>query len=121
VLDRRALAAYRARLRELEEGLVEADARDDVQQHERLEAERQALLDELRKATGLGGRTRKMADDAERARKAVSGRIRQAIAAIRAAHPALGEHLEGSVATGTYCSYGPRAPTSWETGEARQG
>jgi pimeloyl-ACP methyl ester carboxylesterase len=115
VVDQRALASYRTRLRELEEGLEEAETRDDLRQHERLEAERQALLDELRRATGLGGRTRKMSDDAERARKAVSGRIRQAIAAIRAAHPALGEHLEGCVATGTYCAYCPKAPTTWET------
>jgi pimeloyl-ACP methyl ester carboxylesterase len=115
VLDRRALASYRARLRELEEGLEAAESRDDVRQHERLEAERQVLLDELRKATGLGGRTRRMADDAERARKAVTGRIRQAIAAIHAAHPALGEHFQGCVATGTYCSYCPKASTNWET------
>jgi pimeloyl-ACP methyl ester carboxylesterase len=115
VVDRRALAAYRARLRELEEGLDEAESRGDARRNGQLEAERQALLGELRKATGLGGRTRKMADDAERARKAVSGRIRQAIAAIQAAHPALGEHFAGCVATGTYCSYGPKSSTSWET------
>jgi pimeloyl-ACP methyl ester carboxylesterase len=115
VLDRRALASYRARLRELEEGLEEAESRDDVQRHERLDAERQTLLDELRKATGLGGRTRKMADDAERARKAVSGRIRQAIATIRAVHPSLGEHLESCVATGTYCSYSPKVSANWRT------
>jgi pimeloyl-ACP methyl ester carboxylesterase len=115
VLDRRALDSYRARLRQLEEGLEDAESRHDVRKHERLESERQVLLDELRKATGLGGRTRKMVDDAERARKAVSGRIRQAIVAIRAAHPALGEHFEGCVATGTYCSYSPKVTTNWET------
>lgn len=115
VLDRRALASYRTRLRELEEGLDAAESRDDSSEHQRLESERQALIDELRKATGLGGRTRRMTDEAERARKAVSGRIRQAMAAIRASHPALADHLEQSITTGTFCSYSPEEETPWET------
>lgn len=115
VLDRRALASYRTRLRELEERLDDAESHDDAEHYRRLEAERQALVDELRKATGLGGRTRKLGDEAERARKAVSGRIRQSIAAIRAVYPALGEHLEGSVETGTLCSYSPAGGIRWQT------
>lgn len=115
VLDRRALASYRARLRELEQRLDEAEAHDDRQGYARLEAERQTLVDELRKATGLGGRTRKLGDQAERARKAVSSRIRQGIAAIRATHPALGEHLDHSIETGTLCSYAPAGDISWRT------
>jgi pimeloyl-ACP methyl ester carboxylesterase len=115
VLDRRALASYRTRLRELEERLDDSESHDDAEGYRRLEAERQALVDELRRATGLGGRTRKLGDEAERARKAVSGRIRQSIAAIRAVYPALGEHLESSVETGTLCSYSPAGSVSWQT------
>src|SRR5262249_51687522 len=107
MLDRRALVSYRTRLRELEGRLDEAEARDNPEGYSRLEAERQALVDELRRATGLGGRTRRLGDEAERARKAVSSRIRLSIAAIQAAHPALGEHLEHSIETGTLCSYSP--------------
>ena len=114
VLDRRALASYRTRLRELEQRLDQAEAHHDPEGYARLEAERQALVDELRKATGLGGRTRKLGDEAERARKAVSGRIRQSIAAIRTVHPALGEHLERSIETGTLCSYSPAGSISWQ-------
>ena len=115
VLDRRALASYRTRLRELDQRLDEAEAQDDPKGYARLEAERQALVDELRRATGLGGRTRKLGDEAERARKAVSSRIRLGIAAVRAAHPVLGEHLEHSIETGTLCSYSPADSISWQT------
>jgi len=115
VLDPRALASYRTRLRELDQQLDEAEAQDDPGGYARLEAERQALVDELRKATGLGGRTRKLGDQVERARKAVSSRIRQSIAVIRAAHPGLGEHLEHSIETGTLCSYAPAGDISWQT------
>jgi hypothetical protein len=115
VLDRRALVSYRTRLRELDQRLDEAEAQDNPEGYARLEAERQALVDELRRATGLGGRTRKLGDEAERARKAVSSRIRLGIAAVRAAHPVLGEHLEHSIETGTLCSYSPADSISWQT------
>jgi len=115
MLDRRALVSYRRRLRELEGQLDEAEAGNNPEGYSRLEAERQALVDELRRATGLGGRTRKLGDEAERARKAVTGRIRLSIAAIRAAHPLLAEHLEHSIETGTLCSYSPTDSISWQT------
>ena len=115
MLDRRALVSYRTRLRELEGQLDEAEARNNPEGYSRLEEERQAIVDELRRATGLGGRTRKLGDEAERARKAVSSRIRLSIAAIRAAHPVLGEHLDHSIETGTLCSYSPADSISWQT------
>jgi hypothetical protein len=55
-LDRRALTAYRSRLREIDEELDEAQSRHDPARAERIEAEREALLRELAGATGLGGR-----------------------------------------------------------------
>ena len=39
--------------------------------------------------------------------------VRQAIVRIGEHHPELGEHLDGSVRTGTYCAYAPGAPTTW--------
>ena len=45
--------------------------------------------------------------DAERARKAVTARIRDAIRRIGAAHPDLGAHLDRTVRTGTTCRYDP--------------
>lgn len=51
--------------------------------------------------------------DAERTRKAVTNRIRQSMARIRAAHDALGRHLHNAVHTGTLCRYTPDRPSAW--------
>ena len=64
-------------------------------------------------ALGLGGRSRKLGDPSERARKAVAARIRDAIERIAIEHVELGRHLRASVNTGTFCSYAPPSPTSW--------
>ena len=71
-------------------------------------------LNELARATGLRGRTRKMGSAAERARSAVSWRIRSAIKKIGAAHPRLGQHLSNSIRTGNFCVYSPESATGWE-------
>jgi hypothetical protein len=49
----------------------------------------------------------------ERARKAVTNRIRQSLARIAAAHPAAGLHLRNAVHTGTVCSYTPDRLAPW--------
>lgn len=69
--------------------------------------ERQALLDELRTAAGLGGRTRRLGDEAERARKTVTARIRDTLRKLDALHPELAAHLRQSVTTGSTCAYRP--------------
>ena len=113
VLDESARRAYRTRLHEIETELTEAGDANDSGRTERLEEERERLLDEMRKATGLGGRDRKMGDAAERARSAVTWRIRSAIKKLQPAHPALARHLEHSIRTGVFCSYAPEKETRW--------
>ncbi len=108
VIDLDALAAYRTRLDHLDRELDEADAHNDAGRVERLQSEREALLAEVRKSTGLGGRVRTVANDpSERARKAVSARIRDAITRIETVAPQLGAHLDRSIRTGLRCSYQP--------------
>jgi uncharacterized protein with von Willebrand factor type A (vWA) domain len=113
VLDNQARRAFRTRLREIESDLAAAADSNDPGRTERLEEEREQLLAELRRATGLGGRSRKMADTAERARSAVTWRIRNAIKKLEPAHPALARHLTNSVKTGVFCSYSPEKETRW--------
>jgi hypothetical protein len=113
-LDDTARRQYEARLEEIEEDLADADARADVAASERLHRERDALLAELSAAYGLGGRSRRRGDSAERARSTVTQRTRDAIARIADAHPELGRHLRSSVKTGTFCAYIPESPVSWE-------
>jgi non-specific serine/threonine protein kinase len=113
VLDAEARAAYRLRLSDLEEEIAEADADNDPERASRGREEREFLLAELGAAVGLGGRARKTLDPAERARKAVTGRIRDAINHIEATHPELGRHLRRSIRTGSFCVYDPPEPTNW--------
>jgi pimeloyl-ACP methyl ester carboxylesterase len=115
VLDRTALEDCRSRLAEIDRLVEEAEANHDAGRAGALGAERDAILQEVRAATGLGGRPRRLGDAAERARKAVSGRIHQAIAGLRAVHPELADHLARSVATGLRCGYAPRPPLTWRT------
>jgi hypothetical protein len=107
VLDDRARAAYRARLAELDDELEEAQLRQDAGRAARVTAERAALVHELTAAAGLGGRSRRLGDQAERARKTVTARIRDALRRIERADPALGAHLRATVTTGTSCVYEP--------------
>ena len=113
MLDERARSEFRARVQTLEEDLQEARSFNDLGRIERLEAERDAILAELRVATGLGGRSRKHKDPSERARKAVSARIRETIQRIAEAHPAAGEHFADAVHTGAFCYYEPKSSVNW--------
>src|SRR5882757_8552148 len=114
VVDAQARAAYRRRLLALDEEEADADARGDQRRSVALAAERDALLAQLSAAYGLGGRARRAGHPAERARTAVTARIRDALRRIEAAHPELGAHLRQSVSTGTFCRYRPEPPpTTW--------
>ena len=109
VLDRTALRAYRSRLAELDDDLATAAAHDDLARHRRATDERERLLIELRRATRPDGSPRALANTvAERARKAVTARIRDAIRRIGDAHPDFGAHLNRAVRTGITCSYSPQ-------------
>jgi len=114
VIDATARSAYRRRLVELDEDAREADAVGDPERGEAIAAEREALIAQLSAAYGLGGRIRRTGHPAERARTAVTARIKDAVRRIDAAHPDLGRHLARSVRTGTFCSYEPEQPVSWQ-------
>jgi hypothetical protein len=117
VLDEQAKTAYRARLRDLEEELAEATSWADPVRAAKARQEMQFLADQLAVAMGLGGRDRKPGSAAERARVNITRAIRAALARIRAHSPALADHLDATIHTGTFCSYtpDPRAPISWRT------
>jgi predicted ATPase len=115
LVDERARADYRRRMRELEEEAGRAEAAGDGARAEAARQELDALTDTIAKAFGLGGRPRKAGDPAERARSTVTWRIRSALARIEKSHPALGRHLRNSVRTGTFCSYRPERAVGWRT------
>jgi hypothetical protein len=114
-LDRRALTAYRTRLREIDEELDEAQSWHDQARAERIEAEREALLRELAGATGLGGRARTVGGTAERARVAVRKAVAAALDRIDAEDQATARLLRRTVHTGSACRYepDPDTPVDW--------
>jgi tetratricopeptide (TPR) repeat protein len=113
VLDQTARAAYRRRLSDLDEEISEAENFGDGDRAAKARAERDLLVKQLASAYGLGGRPRRMGDPAERARTAVTARIRDTIRRIEGLHPELGRHLRLSVRTGTLCVYEPDLPATW--------
>jgi hypothetical protein len=98
----------------LDERIEGATSRGDDRRAAAYDREREALLTELRSATGLGGRARRLGDEAERARKAVTARIRDTLRKLDTSHPPLAAHLRSSVATGSTCSYRPTEQLDWQ-------
>lgn len=115
VLDEQARAAYRQRLHDLDAEIARALDREADTAAQRLDLERDALIAELKGATGLGGRPRRLGDDAERARKAVTGRIRDSLRRLHDRHPVLADHLQASITTGATCRYDPKEDITWRT------
>ena len=114
VMDDRARREVQARVRELQHEIDDADEAHDIGRAERAREELDQIVDALSGALGLGNRSRALGSAAERARSAVTWRIRSAIRKVHKAHPRLGRHLENSIRTGTFCTYEPEVPVRWE-------
>ncbi len=114
VLDDKARAALKSRIGDLREQLAEAEDHNDLGRSQRLRGELDTLVDTVARSLGLSGRSRRLGDLADRARSAVTWRIRHAVRRTESAHPALGRHLSNSLRTGTFCVYSPEQPIVWE-------
>jgi hypothetical protein len=113
VLDDRARREIQARARELQREIDDADAAHDGGRAEWAREELDRIVETVSGALGLRGRSRALGSMAERARSAVTWRIRSAIKKIAKAHPRLGRHLDNAVRTGTFCVYEPETPIRW--------
>jgi hypothetical protein len=114
--DTEALATYKARLTELDEDIEQAKQDADIGRQEGLEAEKESLLKELRRAEGLGGRLRKAIDDRERIRKSVGNAIRRVVKEITKHDQNMARHLaEPYLRCGRNPCYFPGTPLVWET------
>lgn len=113
LLDRQAAAAYRRRLAELDDD--ERSAVDDVAKLKRIDSERSQLENELRSASGLGGRKRTTGATDERARVAVRKAVASAIDRIGDVDATLARLLTDTISTGASCCYDPdpSRPISW--------
>lgn len=117
LLDDKAKAEYKARLEDLRAELDEAERFNNPVRATSIREEIDFIVSELARAVGLGGRDRRAASHAERARLNVTRAIKAALDNIAKNHPSLGLHLRSTIRTGRYCSYvpDPRAPIMWES------
>jgi hypothetical protein len=107
VLDDMAKQQYHRRLARLAAEIDELEANNDIEHAAKARIERDWLMDELAAATGMAGRSRQFAGNAERARIAVGKAIRRAIDRIADVDPVIGAELKATVLTGGRCSYQP--------------
>lgn len=113
-LDAQAKAAYQQRLRDINAERDEAEEFHDLGRVAALDEEMAALVAELNRALGLGGRDRPTVSPLERARVSVTKLLKQTLRRLAEADPALGAHLDAAVRTGTFCVYAPSTPIRWE-------
>jgi len=113
VLDGRARRDIQHRVRELQKEIDEATAAGHEARAGQAREELDQIAEMLAGALGLRGRARTIGSGAERARSAVTWRIRSAIRKIAGAHSRLGRHLDNSINTGTFCSYQPEVRVAW--------
>ncbi len=106
-LDTRAKREYRQRINDIRADIAEAEQWADPERVETARRELDALIAELRRAVGLGGRDRPQGSGSERARINVARNIRRAIATIERSAPELAAHLTVSIRTGHHCVYAP--------------
>src|SRR6266478_4335081 len=104
ILDSRAKAEYKERIDELRNDLDEAERFNDSYRAARARSEMDAVAGQLAAAVGLGGRDRRASSGAERARSAVTKRIKKAINRIARVVPPLGRHLGTRIKTGYFRS-----------------
>jgi non-specific serine/threonine protein kinase len=107
ILDPQAKAEYKRRLEELREDFEEAERFNDRERASKAQEEINSIGAQLASAVGLGGKDRKTGSAAERARSAVTKRIKESIERIGEANPPLGRHLGNYIKTGYFCSYNP--------------
>lgn len=113
-IDDEARRDYEQRLRDLQLEVDAAESDNDRARAERAQAEFDQIVEALTSAYGLGGRPRRAGGSAEKARSAVTARIRAAFKKIDAELPGMAAHLRASVRTGAWCSYVPEYDLEWE-------
>ncbi len=113
-LDKKSITTYKEKVNEIKSEMEEAEALGDYFRLEKLEEDYEQILGELSAGLGLSGKARKTGGSAEKARAAVTWRIRHVISKIELLHPHLGKHLSNSIKTGNFCVYRPERKMDWQ-------
>lgn len=115
VIDEKARREYQKKVLMLQSEMEEAEMHSDYDSLKTLHQEYDQMIDHLSQSLGLKGRIRETGSTVEKARSAVTWRIRNAIAKIEQHHPFLGAHLSNAIKTGTLCAYKPDREIDWIT------
>jgi TolB-like protein len=114
VIDQKAKADYEKKIKRLLIQIEDAQEFNNTEQIEKLQMEYNTLLDHLSASLGMGRKPRAKGSSVEKARSAITWRIRNVIKKIKTSHPKLAMHLSRSINTGTFCSYHPEVHIDWE-------
>jgi tetratricopeptide (TPR) repeat protein len=116
MLDSTAKQNYKRRLIELREQLEDAQELGNIERAAEIESEIDFLAREISRAIGLGGPDRRAGSAAERARLNVTRAIRAALQKISEHNRDLGEVLNLSLRTGSFCSFREdrTSQTTWQ-------
>lgn len=110
--DAEAKREYARKLSEIDEELEEAVQFNDLASIERLQSQREKLIDHISKATGKGGKAR-VSTDASRARKNIRQQINRDIDRMSKFCPELAEHLRTAFQGESLC-YRPTQDPGWQ-------
>jgi hypothetical protein len=115
LFDARAKRQYEKKMAELRADIREAEQRNDFSELEKLQGEYDKIMEYLSQSLGIRGKVGESGNPVEKARSAVTWRIRSAIARIELYHPQVGAHLSNAIKTGSFCSYQPDRELTWLT------
>jgi hypothetical protein len=117
VMDSDAMRSAKARARELQAELTEAEEIGSSERKEHIRDELERLTDQLKRDTGLLGKARRFSDESSRARLNVTRAIERAVKSISAKVPGAADHLTAHIETGHQCRYRSATGIAWDVSE----
>ncbi|ODS33190.1 MAG: hypothetical protein SCARUB_01668 [Candidatus Scalindua rubra] len=117
VIDKKAIKEYEDHYNDLKSELEDETIPKSDERIAGIEKEMEQITKALTAGRGKRGRSRKFADEAEKARKAVSKAINESLDKIKdeqSGHQALWKHFKNTLTTGSFCSYKPEKTIPWK-------
>ncbi len=114
LVDQKAIRECKDRVKQIEKKIKEERAAGNQERLEDLEEEQKKLQKYLSSATDIKGRSRRIPDEKEKARKTVNKAVKEALEKIRGYNITLYTHLKDTLKTGSTLSYRPTERIQWD-------
>jgi len=114
MVDPQTVTECNKKIHELEFNITQASESGNALKEQALKKELKTTREYLASATDIRGRPRQTQDADKRIYQAVSKAISRAINELTEKHEALGRHLRNSISLGSFISYKPERPISWQ-------